>query len=1092
MQAKGAGSGVGSLPTLSEAIATAKGGKGSGKLPSLSAAMTPGPGHKPTPEHHGFLHNVVHGAEHVASQTVDDLYNTAVHSPKGLYETGKAVAQASMGNPEPLINIAKATGHGIVEDFRHPLRHPGNTLLDIGAAFSLGAGTAARVGEVGRVASAGESASAVARAALKGPKPEARVLEHDGVKINAGTYSRGAALRSTQKLFDRFHARFPEARPLPFGVRTMPERIAKEMATTHRFQELLGRAPAHELAKLGKGLSTPQQVALRVVAEGVPIADRIAFHENALAGGLKGRLATSTRRQVQLLKSAATYVHDVAGHDAENNPTVMPRIKPEYEDLTHIYQHAHGVAKQREAILQDTTKVVRSKGKAERVPALAEDVAAGRIGGPARVIHGATFVTRQEATSRIAQIDRGIASLERQADKLGNSAARSSDRRVKLTVPDNVQQKAALAAKSEAHLKDAHDLLTEAHAAREAGHITDADLAHIQDEAVRLQKRHDAILRATGQASKIKTAAQNEADRAARIAQAQKLVGQALDSAHNLREDVAGNAGRLAGAEHHFDPEMVPELFRVPYVKGTPKGALFKPSGWKGGNERAPASVRKSFSGALLTHGIFRNDTTKLVAESYLEAHRFAALVSHRDEFLQLAHRVPTSDNDVPIRLDALKDKPWPAAVSKIEDHSHLSPDEVEALGHAYDSLRQDLFPDKHEFVLDPEAHPDVMWIDKRLLGGINEPNPLVGFAGGAGRTAVKTADTINNASRLAILYLKPSYALPNLLGNAALTLVQQGWAAPKNLAIAARLDQRLGTEIASKIDTVVGEGMTAALHSHEGPLQKVTNSAANFWQKGVDTPFRRASFLHEARRFGYKTKADIERLFKDPEQLDRVTREANAALIDYGRMGRYERDIVRRIAFFYPWLKGSSVYAARFLGTHPQQAAVLGQLGRQGKAQDLKDLGAVPSYAEGIFKVGERGGLPMVINPNSAGILQTPAQLLQTARELTSNHPGSAFQFSQNFTPAVAAVLALLGRDGVNKNQSALAGAGSQLVGGLPAVNLVESLLHPPSESQHARVYPRDRLDAILKFLAGNAIVPTPYNPQAGHAAAYREQHPR
>lgn len=946
------------LPTLAQVVGKAPGVKGaagpkslpslndviSGKdknLPSWSPSSLPSwadaNSAKPAEKHHdsgGLLGTL----ERIPGAVAHDLYDTAVHSPQGMFELSKAIVKAQMGNPDDLIKIAKATGKGFLADVEHPLRHPGNTLLDVGSVFSLGAGTAARVGEVGRVATAGEGAAAVARAALKGPKPEARMLEHDGAKVSAGVYSRSASYRQAQKLFDKFHQRFPEIRPLPFGVRTFPERIAKELQKDNHYRELLGRAPARELVKLGKGLSTPQQVALRVVAEGVPIADRIAFHERALPH-LTGRLAKATSRQVELLKLAAPYVHDVHGVDAEGNAAVMPRINPEHADLAHIYEKAKSVAHQRETILGDATKVVRDgKGGAERVKALGDEAAAGRVVAPAEIIHG---------------------------------------------------------------------------------------------------------------------------------------------------DQVAA----------HFNPDLLPELFRVPYAKGAPKAALFKPAGWKGGNERAPASVRKGFTGALLRGGMFRNDTTRLVGESYLEAHRFGALISHRDEFLRLAHDAPVSEHDVPIRMDSLKDKPWPNIVQKYEDHNNLKPEEVQALGHAYESLRQDLFPDKHQFELEPEAHPDVKWIDSRLLGGINEPNPLVGVVG-AGKKLLSTFDTINNAERLAILYLKPAYAVPNMVGNAALSIVQQGWAAPRNLAVAARLNAKLGPELASKIDLIMGEGMTAALHTSEGPLQKVTNKAANVWQAAVDTPFRRAAFIHEARRFGYKTPAQIKALFDDPHALGSVAREANGELIDYGRLGRYERDIIRRVIFFYPWVKGSSVYAGRFLATHPQQAALVGQLGKQGAAANAADFPHMPSYLEGAFKTSplpfqNNNGGPYIVNPTAAGILQTPAQLLKTGQEVFSGHPGQAFQIARNFTPAVQAGLDLVGASQRRKGQSPVSAAGNTLVGGLPIVSLIQGLMNPPAGSTHPRVMPRDRRDVILKYLIGG-LAPAPYNKAAGERAAYRETHPR
>lgn len=912
------------LPTLAQALKGA--GKqstpslSSGDLPSLSEVLAQShTAHAGKPEHHGGG-GLLHTLGHIAGQTVSDLYNTAVHSPEGLYQTGKAVAELTAGNPDDALKLVKATGKGVVEDFRHPLRHPGNTLLDLGAVLSLGAGTAARAAEVGRVAEAGEGGAALARAALKGPKPEARVIDYGGEKVAAGEYSRSASLRATQKLADRFQQRFPDVR-LP--VRNLHERVGKELATDRRIEDAIGRHPAHQLGKVK--LSAAKQTALRVVAEGVPIPERIAFHRAELPT-LSPKLAMATRKQIGLLTRAQKYVHDVQvdGH-------LVPTLKPENADLIDAFQLAKNVAHKREGLLGEKVRLVRGKdGKVARVAALADDTARGREAAPGLLV-----------------------------------------------------------------------------------------------------------------------------------------------------------------SPHAFNPDVVPELFRVPYAATKAKGALFGMAGYKGGIPRTPGTLTHTFTGALLKAGAFRNETSKLVAESYLEAHRFTALIRHRDEFLRLAHDEKQSPFDVPIRTDQLLNRPWPKAIDDLVENGHLSADDLDALENFYNEARGEVFPSEQEIVktLGPGAHPEVKWIDERLLGGINKPNPLVGFTGGA-RTALKTFDSINNAERLSILYLKPAYAVPNLLGNLALTLVQQGFAAPLNLAKAARLNAKLGPELASKVDTAMGEGFTAALHSQEGALSKVVNKAANVWQGPVDTPFRRASFLHEAARHGYKTADQIRKLFDTPDVLNRVVREANAELIDYGRLGPFERNVIRRVVFFYPWVKGSTVYAARFAGTHPMQAAALGQLGKQGAAADQSVLGPVPSYAEGIFKVGERGHNPLTLNPSSAGILQTPAQLMQAVRELGSNHPGEAFQLSQNFTPAVAAALALLARQGVNTKQSALQGAKDQLVGGLPIVTLLQGLEHPPAGSHHAKLYPRTRADVVAHFLLGG-LAPTPVNQAEARKLKYGEDHP-
>ena len=72
-----------------------------------------------------------------------------------------------------------------------------------------------------------------------------------------------------------------------------------------------------------------------------------------------------------------------------------------------------------------------------------------------------------------------------------------------------------------------------------------------------------------------------------------------------------------------------------------------------------------------------------------------------------------------------------------------------------------------------------------------------------------------------------------------------------------------------------------------------------------------RSAFLYEARRAGFRDWQAIEKLLTDKgheAELARVTERANREIIDYSRLGPHEREIIRRVIFFYPWVKGSTV----------------------------------------------------------------------------------------------------------------------------------------------------------------------------------------
>src|SRR5207245_997377 len=77
-----------------------------------------------------------------------------------------------------------------------------------------------------------------------------------------------------------------------------------------------------------------------------------------------------------------------------------------------------------------------------------------------------------------------------------------------------------------------------------------------------------------------------------------------------------------------------------------------------------------------------------------------------------------------------------------------------------------------------------IKWVDSRLLRGLDKPRPLATLSAHRSmRIAAAIPQAINQASKAAILYLKPAYAIPNMLGNAALSVIQQGFGAPANVA---------------------------------------------------------------------------------------------------------------------------------------------------------------------------------------------------------------------------------------------------------------------------------------------------------------------
>lgn len=518
--------------------------------------------------------------------------------------------------------------------------------------------------------------------------------------------------------------------------------------------------------------------------------------------------------------------------------------------------------------------------------------------------------------------------------------------------------------------------------------LSDVKLQKVYEKLAKVAGDRETLLKGLGLLSDEAVASRTaKAGRAA--------IGQPLQHAAEAAPAIKGQLSLIDEAKPDlFTPDE--NAVRIPDVatKAPKSAGSFGRVGAQGtiGKLKAPGSVTHEYSGALREHALRREDTTRLVGESSLEASKLAGL-KHIHEFVRRAVTPePGRADDIAVRLDEMgPNERTPLEVKQLladpEDFfGKASPSEAAT---ALEKIRSHLFINPR--TLDPQAAAEfkrladqgkIGWVPRRILGDLAKPQAPLGAV--AGRSAVKTADAINNASRFAILYLKPAYAIPNLLGNLAVNILQQGFAAPANLARAARADAKLGPEYAARIDTAMGEGVARAVSAHgQGKLAGVVDKAAGGWGKVVDTPFRRASFFYEARQAGFKTPDDLKALLTDDAHhadLVKISQKANREAIDYENLTPVEKEIVRRVVFFYPWVKGSTTYAGRFVREHPVKAAVTAELGKQGAAENLRELGPVPSYLEGVFKAG--GGL---VNPNSAAILQTPAQVAQAVAGLAS-----------------------------------------------------------------------------------------------------------
>lgn len=570
-------------------------------------------------------------------------------------------------------------------------------------------------------------------------------------------------------------------------------------------------------------------------------------------------------------------------------------------------------------------------------------------------------------------------------------------------------------------------------------------------------------------------------------------------------------AARIRQPSKFFDAAEAGETFFTYSTKKRPTAISRLGANRSIRHPNKPGTTQE-FTGKAIDQGRVPKGEAILAAEAELEAWRYTTILRNRDRLIQLAKPQPTRGSDVAIVLDELRGKTLPEEVRAFLDKAAASEvlpeEELAALARIGEGVREAIFPGKWQDLQRLERFraatdgpvPGVVWIDKRLLGRLHSPNPLVGFSqNAAAKATLSTVDAINNASKFAILYLFPfKYISPNLISQAAFALIQQGFSAPRHLAQASRLNAKLGRREQLAIDGGMGEGFAASIAgSTTGPLTRLNQTAARLYGKVIDLPFRRASFLKEAERAGFKTPAEIRKLLFDDDLRDTrmaVFLEANSEIIDYARLGRFERNVIRRVVFFYPWVKGATVYGGRFVAEHPGKAWALDQLGKIGTPAQEEALGALlPSYAEALAPVGESGGLPLTVNLGAVSPFTTPYGVARTL----SGDQRSAYNMAGVLSPAFESALAALGMRAPDSYPQHIPGIGktvgkapylgtfaNEWISSLPPTRYVPRAIEGPNPKQ---AYPATSLQTLLAMLLGTGVAPRRTNPKVLREQAER-----
>lgn len=425
--------------------------------------------------------------------------------------------------------------------------------------------------------------------------------------------------------------------------------------------------------------------------------------------------------------------------------------------------------------------------------------------------------------------------------------------------------------------------------------------------------------------------------------------------------------------------------YAVKEPKGNPSAAASS-IGPVVGEPRAPITA-KEFTGAGIERGQVPKDVTGSAARHFRQILKFQNTSEIRKTALSTGSDLRRTTRDILVKVPGEDHAAVPPEVEALLGKSKLTTDDVAGIQAALDAYRQELIPGlRNHFAEDNAAHigeaapAGHRWVDRLVLGDLAKARTV-----GPPGLPARIANTLNSAVTAATVYFKIGHVGTRILTNAATNIIQ-GSATPLQIADSLRLWKALSREDKLRAFAASGQhGFSALPHEGVNLAARVAGKGANWWAKHADSPFRFNSIAYEARKAGYDTPAKFRGLLdklEDPSKLtpeeaakvDRVAKEANRSNIAYDRLSDTERRFVTRALWFYPWVKGASVFAGRTLLEHPYKSAALGQAGAEGRQHQFDVLGNVPSYEAGLIPLG--GG--KVTDLSTFSPFATPADVIE------------------------------------------------------------------------------------------------------------------
>jgi hypothetical protein len=565
-------------------------------------------------------------------------------------------------------------------------------------------------------------------------------------------------------------------------------------------------------------------------------------------------------------------------------------------------------------------------------------------------------------------------------------------------------------------------------------------------------------------------------------------------------------------------------------------------------------ALRKTYEASLLLEGYFTRDVIGPKVDSAILANRMAGATQARKQLLEASSELPADPTDIAIKVDPSQNAPAELApmfdrLRQLEAGEKLSAKHLDTVDlPMMEAARDLLFPSRigDRSAAEAAAHAletetpidNIRWISKEALERTNflhVQSASQKLLDGLPATAQKTLkaagiswDGLNDFQRAQILYLNPAYAPMQLIGNLGMNLLQQGAFMPVNLWKAAMMHWDLAPLDRLTVDAAMGMGAANALSMRTGP-GKLAQATLGHWANLVaDTIPRRSAFLHEVRKAKVDDLAGLLKAAREGDEgalatMDDIARRAKRAIVDFDRLSPFERDVISRYIFFYPWLRGATEYSVHFIADHPVQAMALALAYEHLKAAQDEQLGDRPRYAEMDVPISTKSvglrlpfsdldvsladiadktwldedGNPMVFKLRQALTMTTPMEIGQEIISFAgSKDRETSAGLVQHLTPVpYAAGVAGFGYDPFKQREvepglatffGEFGPAESPIGDRIEAVTMSDA---ERAEKNEKAMYPRKRRHELWRLGFGS-LAPTPYVKEIGQErAAQRER---